>query len=276
MKQKSDLILVIVLQSFIIFTIHPKDTSQLLTTYFWIHRSFITMAMNIPTFASVTNLQNPVRNIAFIATENAIASEELKRDINTLPGDANFRSSPAKVWRNELVKAVATMNIANVSAVSRNDLVQTIDEKLDQELAQFYIRNFDILFQDVAFTQKLLHYINVYHNYGLDVTPLVLTGLSPRITNILRFIDQHCRHATNAAKNLHQHMVDMIVYEVTEYALGLVSGQFSTSLLENGYMNGRQVWILPTDLYRTFRGEVEQAKLDSYSTPNQCNPEQLN
>ena len=268
MKQKSDLILVIVLQSFIIFTIHPKDTSQLLTTYFWIHRSFITMAMNIPTFASVTNLQNPARSISFIATENAIASEELKRDINSLPGDATFRSSPAKVWRNELVKAVATMNIANVSAVSRNDLVQTIDEKLDPELAQFYIRNFDILFQDVAFTQKLLHYINVYHNYGLDVTPLVLTGLSPRITNILGFIDQHCRHAPNQPKDLHQHMVDMIVYEVTNFAVCSASVEYSPSLLENGYKNGVQVWILPTDLYTTFCGDLEQTKLDSYSTPN--------
>ena len=230
------------------------------------HRS-LAMAMNIPTFTNATNLQNPVRNITFIATENAIASDELKTDINTLPGRANFQSSPAKVWRNALVKAVATMDIANVSAVSRNDLLQTIVDKFDGQLTEFYIRNFDMLFKDVDFTQKLLHFMNVYHNYRLDVTPLLLTWISPRITNILRFINQNRMHAPNLQKDLHQHMVDMIVYEVTEYALGLLSGQFSTSLLENGWKDGVQVWINPEPLYKTFCGEVEQAKLDSFSRP---------
>ena len=222
--------------------------------------------MNIPAFANPTNLQNPTRRITFIATENAIASDQLKIDINALPEeDASFLPSPAQLWRSELVKAVATMDIENVATVSRNDLLRTIVDKFDGQFREFHIVNFDMLFQDVEFTQKLLHFINVYRNCQLDVTPLLLTGLAPRITNILRFINQSAME--NPPKRIHQHMVDLIVYEATYYACGLEHNVMPPRVLTNGYLAGRQVWVVPGPDYLEFLGEEEQAKLDFFSTP---------
>ena len=221
--------------------------------------------MNIPAFANPTNLQNPTRRITFIPTENAIASDQLKIDINALPEDVSFLPSPAQLWRNELVKAVATMDIENVATVSRNDLLRTIVDKFDGQLLNFHIVNFDMLFQDVEFTQKLLHFINVYRNCQLDLTPLLLTGLAPRITNILRFINQSAMK--NPPKRLHQQMVDMIVYEATYYACFLEHSVVSPSILTNGWQAGVQVWVFPGPAYHKFFGDEEQAKLDSFSRP---------